>query len=128
MEFLSVLVAGAAAWMFGAVWYMVLSKPWMAANGLTEDKVKASASPLPYVVSFVMAVLVAGMTRHILASSGITTLGGGVMVGAGLGLFVALPWVVNNVLFSFRDKSLIWIDGGYPVIGCTIIAVVLMLF
>ena len=128
MEFLSVIVAGAAAWVFGAVWYMALSKPWMAANGLTEDRIKASASPLPYVVSLVMAILVAGMTRHILASAGITTLGGGLMVGAGLGLFVALPWMVNNVLFSFRDKSLIWIDGGYPVIGCTIIGVVLMLF
>ena len=128
MQFLSVLVAGAAAWVFGAVWYMALSKPWMAANGLTEDQVKASASPLPYVVSLLMSVVVAGMTRHILASAGITTLGGGLMVGAGLGLFVALPWMVNNVLFSFRDKSLIWIDGGYPVIGCTIIAVVLTLF
>jgi hypothetical protein len=128
MEFLSVIVAGAAAWVFGAVWYMALSKPWMAANGLTEDRIKASASPLPYVVSLAMSILVAGMTRHILASAGITTLGGGLMVGAGLGLFVALPWMVNNVLFSFRDKSLIWIDGGYPVIGCTIIGVVLMLF
>lgn len=128
MELLNVLVAGAAAWVFGAVWYMALSKPWMAANGLTEDQIKASASPLPYVVSLVMAVVVAGMTRHILASAGITTVGGGLMVGAGLGLFVALPWMVNNVLFSFRDKSLIWIDGGYPVIGCTIIGVVLMLF
>jgi hypothetical protein len=128
MEFLSVIVAGAAAWVLGAVWYMALSKPWMAANGLTEDRIKASASPLPYVVSLAMSILVAGMTRHILASAGITTLGGGLMVGAGLGLFVALPWMVNNVLFSFRDKSLIWIDGGYPVIGCTIIGVVLMLF
>lgn len=128
MEFLNVLVAGAAAWVFGAVWYMALSKPWMAANGLTEDQIKASASPLPYVVSLVMSVVVAGMTRHILTSAGISTVGGGLMVGAGLGLFVALPWMVNNILFSFRDKSLIWIDGGYPVIGCTIIGVVLMLF
>lgn len=128
MEVVNVLVAGAAAWAFGAVWYMALSKPWMAANGLTEDRIRASASPLPYIVSLVMSIVVAGMTRHILASAGITTLGGGFMVGAGLGLFVALPWMVNNVLFSFRDKSLIWIDGGYPVIGCTIIGVVLMLF
>lgn len=128
MEVVNVLVAGAAAWVFGAVWYMAMSKPWMAANGLTEDRIRASASPLPYIVSLVMSVVVAGMTRHILASAGITTLGGGFMVGAGLGLFVALPWMVNNVLFSFRDKSLIWIDGGYPVIGCTIIGVVLMLF
>jgi len=128
MDYLSVIAAGAAEWVFGAIWYMALSTPWRAANGLTADQIKASATPTPYIVSFVMAVLVAGMTRHILASSGITTVGGGFMVGGGLGMFVALPWMVNNVLFSFRSPSLIWIDGGYPVIGCTIVGVVLMLF
>ncbi|WP_370252412.1 DUF1761 domain-containing protein [Nioella sp.] len=127
MEFLNVLVAGAAAWIFGALWYMVLAQPWMEANGLSEDQIDRG-DPKPYIVSFLMAILVAGMTRHILASAGITTVGGGLMVGAGLGLFVAAPWVVNNVMYSLRGKSLIWIDGGYPVIGCTIIGVVLMLF
>ncbi len=127
MGFLSVIVAGAAAWIFGAIWYMALAQPWMEANGLTEDQIDRG-NPVPYVVSLIMAMLVAGMTRHIMVMSGTDGVGGGLMVGAGLGLFVALPWIVNNVLYSLRGKSLIWIDGGYPVLGCTIIGIVLGLF
>ena len=127
MEILNVLAAGLAAWIFGAVWYMVLAQPWMEANGLSEDQIDRG-NPMPYIVSLIMAVLVAGMMRHVLASAGISTVGGGIMVGGGLGLFVAAPWIVNNVMYSQRGKSLLWIDTGYPIIGCTIIGIVLMLF
>ena len=47
---------------------------------------------------------------------------------AGLGLFVVSPWIVNNVLYSQRDKRLIWMDGIYPVGGMTVMAIVLQLF
>jgi uncharacterized protein DUF1761 len=127
MEILNVIAAGAAAWVFGAVWYMRLGQAWMDAAGLTEDDINQS-DPLPYIISFIGAVVVAGMMRHVMISSGIVTLGGGLMVGLGLGLFIVLPWMINNVLFSNRSRSLIWMDGGYAVIGSTIIGVVLQAF
>jgi uncharacterized protein DUF1761 len=127
MEILNVIAAGAAAWVFGAVWYMRLGQAWMDAAGLTEDDINQS-DPLPYIISFIGAVVVAGMMRHVMISSGIVTLGGGLMVGLGLGLFMVLPWMINNVLFSNRSRSLIWMDGGYAVIGSTIIGVVLQAF
>ncbi len=127
MGIVSVLVAGAAAWVFGAIWYMALAQPWMEANGLSEESIDR-ANPAPYIVSLIMAVVVAGMIRHVMVMSGINTVGGGLMVGAGLGFFVAAPWIVNNVMYSQRGKAAIWIDGGYPAIGCTIMGVVLALF
>lgn len=127
MGILSVLVAAAAAWVFGAVWYMALSKPWMEAAGLSEDRINKK-DPTPFIVGFLSAVLVAGMTRHILASSGMPGLGGGLMVGFGLGLFIASPWIATNYLFAQQSKKLILIDAGYATGGCTIIGAVLSLF
>lgn len=127
MEILNVIVAGAAAWVFGAIWYMRLGQAWMNAAGLTEGDINPR-DPLPYIVSLIGAVVVAGMMRHVMASSGIVTIGGGLMVGLGLGLFMVLPWMINNVLYSNRSRSLIWMDGGYAVLGSTIIGVVLQLF
>lgn len=124
MGVLSVIVAAAAAWVFGAVWYGVIGKQWMAASGLTEETINRK-DPVPYIVSFVCTVLVAGMTRHILASSGISTLGGGLVSGLGLGLFVAAPWIATNVMFSNRPRSLIWMDGTYPVVGMALMGLVL---
>jgi hypothetical protein len=127
MEFLNVIAAAAASWIFGAVWYGMMGKRWMAASGLTEATIDRK-NPVPYVGSFLCAVLVAGMTRHILATSGITSIGGGILTGLGLGLFIAAPWIATNVLFGQRDRSLIWIDGMYPTIGMALMGLVLTLF
>ena len=127
MGWVAVIVAAVAAYAFGAIWYMMLGRRWMAAAGVTEEDTR-NAGPVPYVVSFLMALVVAGTIRHILAAGGIHGAWGGAVTGFGLGLFVAAPWVVNNVMFSNRDRSLIWMDGAYPVIGCTLIGVVLGLF
>ena len=127
MGIIAVLVAAAASYAWGAAWYTAMAKRWMATNGLTEETVNRT-NPMPYIVSLVATVLVAGMTRHIMATSGITTVGGGLMTGAGLGLFVAVPWIVTNYGFAGRPRSLMLIDGAYAAVGCTIIGVVLGLF
>ncbi|MGR3541847.1 MAG: DUF1761 domain-containing protein [Hasllibacter sp.] len=127
MGILSVFVAAVAAYAFGAVWYMALGRRWMAAAGVTEEDARG-AGAMPYLVSFAMALLVAGMIRHVLATGGAHGAAGGALTGFGLGLFVAAPWVVNNVMFGMRDRALLWMDGAYPVIGCTIIGFVLGLF
>lgn len=127
MEVINVIVAAAAAWAFGAIWYGALGRQWMEASGLKPEDINRK-DPVPFVVSFIGALLVAGMMRHIFASSGITSIGGGIVAGLGMGLFLVLPWMVNNVLYAGRDRRLIWIDGGYPVIGMTLIGLVLNLF
>ena len=69
MEFLNVIAAAVAAFAFGAVWYIGMSKPWMAASGVTEDQQKAGG-PMPFVVGLLAMVLVAGMMRHMLGTCG----------------------------------------------------------
>ncbi len=131
MGFIAVLVAALAGYGFGTVWYMSLAKPWMAASGVEvgdDGRPKNSKDPIPYITAFIMAVLVAGMMRHVFVMSGIDTVGKGLMTGLGLGLFVAAPWIVNNVMFSNKPKILALIDGGYAAGGCTVIGLVLALF
>ena len=73
LNLLSVLAAAIAAWLFGAVWYTVLSKPWMAAQGWRgrEDLPQKSgaAAAAPFIISFVaeliMAAMLFGIIQHI---------------------------------------------------------------
>jgi hypothetical protein len=127
MGVIAVLVAAAAAWAFGATWYMVIGTRWIEASGLDEAEVDRG-NPTPYIVSYICVVLVAGMTRHILSMAGIVDAWPATIAGLGLGLFVAAPWVATNVMFSQRDRSLIWMDGVYPAIGTAIIGLVLSWF
>lgn len=125
---LEVIVAAIAGYAFGAVWYMALAKPWVEASGLQTDangKPLNASDPKPYIVAFLGAIVVAGMMRHIFAMAGIDGVGKGLITGLGLGLFVVAPWMTNNIMFSDRSKSLIWLDGGYAVGGCAVIGLVL---
>lgn len=127
MEFLIVIGAGLASYVFGAVWYMTLANKWMAAAGIEADESgrPPNAGPMPYLVALVCAVLVAGMMRHIFALSSIETVGAGLTSGLGIGLFLVTPWIATNYVFADRNRRLIWIDGGFATGGCALIGVVL---
>lgn len=131
MQIVSVVVAALASYGFGALWYMGLAGPWMTAAGVArgaDGKPANRADPLPYVVAFVCALVVAGMMRHIFALAGIHGPGAGLTAGLGIGLFLATPWIATNYMFAGRPRMLIVIDGGYATIGCTIIGLILTLF
>ncbi|NOX74618.1 MAG: DUF1761 domain-containing protein [Alphaproteobacteria bacterium] len=127
MEYLGVFVAAIASYAFGAAWYMVLAKRWMAAAGVSQEDASRK-NPVPLIISFVMAVLVAGMMRHIFAMAGIDTPNNGLWAGFGLGAFIAVPWIITNYAFAGRSMRLMFIDGLYAVVGCTIMGLVLTLF
>ena len=131
MGYISVLVAAAAGFAFGAAWYMTLAKPWMQAAGIqmtADGKPDGDGSPLPFVLSAIAMVLVAGMMRHIFALSDIETLGKGLTSGLGVGLFFISPWIMINNAYAGRPFKLTLIDGGYATFGCGIIGLVLTLF
>ena len=131
MEVLNVLAAAAARWVFGAVWYMALAKPWMKAAGIPmspEGKPMGNGSPLPFVLSAITMIIVAGFMRHVFAMSGIDSVGKGALGGLGIGLFFIAPWTMINNAYAMRPFRLTLIDGGYSAIGCMLIGTVLMLF
>jgi len=131
MQFISVLVAAAGAYAFGAFWYMKNAKAWVKAAGIECDdngKPVNGSNPAPFIVSAIMVIIVAGMMRHIFQMAELDTILEGFMGGSGLGLFTVAPWIVTNDAYSMRPMMLTLIDGGYAVIGCTIIGVLLALF
>lgn len=131
MGIFAVLVAAAAAWIYGAVHYMTLSGPWMEASGVprgSDGQPENAKSPMPYVLSGLAAILVAGFMRHVFAGSGVETPGAGLLSGLGIGLFFIAPWIMLNNAYAMRPMRLTLIDGGYAVIGCGIIGLVLTLF
>jgi hypothetical protein len=119
INYLAVLIAAAAAWAAGAVWYMALAKPWMAAVGTTKEKIAASktqpGASLPFVFAFaacvIMAWVLAGIVGHL--GPGQVTPRNGVISGLFCWVgFVITTMLVNNS-FAMRSRMLLLIDGGY---------------
>ena len=130
MGVIAVIAAAAAGFIFGAIWYMALSKPWVKAAGIAVDDQgrPLNSSALPFVMAGIAMILVAGMMRHTFALSGIDTPMKGLVSGLGIGLFFISPWIMINNAYGQRPFQLTLIDGGYAAFGCGIIGLVLALF
>ena len=132
MDFLQVLAATVGGYAIGAVYYMTLSKPWLAATGLplgpNGRPVGGDNGARPFVIGFLCTLLVAGMMRHMFAMSALDTAIEGVMGGFGIGAFLISPWLVLCYGYSMRKTALMVIDAGYAIIGCTVMGLILTLF
>ena len=112
----AIVAAAIASFVFGAVWYGTLAKPWMAAVGKTEADIKNAGSPIPLyamtlVALFVMAWVLAGMIGHLGPVQ--VTLRNGIISGAFAWVgFVATALVVNHG-FQGAPRKLTLIDGGH---------------
>jgi Protein of unknown function (DUF1761) len=104
INYIAILVAAVAGWIAGAVWYMALAKPWMAAVGTTREQIDAAkqrpGASLPFVFAFAANVIMAWVLD-------------GVISGAFCWLgFVITTMLVNNS-FAMRSRMLLLIDGGH---------------
>ena len=113
INYLAILIAAVAGFAFGAVYYISLSKQWLAAIGMTKEALAARRSPVPFVVTIValliMAWVLAGGIGHL--GPGQVTLKNGVISALFMWVgFVITTMAVNNA-FGQRKASLTVIDG-----------------
>jgi hypothetical protein len=133
VNYSAVVVAALAGWLIGALWYMVLAKPWQEAAGVTGLKTKAPKEPgfyLPFIYAFfalvVMGWVLAGLISHL--GPGQFTVRNGVFSGAICWLgFVFTTMMVNNS-FAGRDRRLLLIDGGHWLIVLLVMGAILGAF
>ena len=125
MDYVNVLLAGFAGYLFGAVWYGILGARWQGAVGLGSEDVKPAKNIGAYVLGIIANILVAGMIRHIFESSGVAGPLNAAVSGLGLGLFIAGSYIALNYAFARRPMTLSFIDIGHAAGSATVIAVVL---
>jgi hypothetical protein len=125
---ISILAAGVAGWIFGAVWYGVLSKPYQRALGLNPDDCKDKKMPLlPMVAAFVAAVVMSAVLYQLLTNLGVLGTWPSMVAGFTVGVgFVLTSLLVNN-MFQQKSFALTVIDGGHWVLALVIEAVVISL-
>jgi len=131
MGFFAVILAAAASFAFGALWYGVFADGWKHASKVPLDEdgnPQNMRSPVPYVTCAVSLILVAGMMRHNFAAAGVETFGKGLISGLGVGLFFITPWVALFNGYSMNSHKLTLINGGYATIGCALMGAILALF
>ena len=107
-----IALAGIAAWIFGAAYYIALGKQYQAAQGLDPEGCKGQKPPLGPMASCLVAEwIMAAVLYQLLVNLGTTGASGGAIAGATIGLgFMATSTVVNNA-FPRRKVALSIIDN-----------------
>ena len=101
LNYMAVMVAAIASFIFGGVWYNLFSKQWMEALGMTPDKMPRDRGAiglyvLTFVAQLVMAWMLAGVLLHMAAGGLPTSLRTGLISAAFLWFgFVITTMVVN---------------------------------
>jgi hypothetical protein len=113
----AIMAAAAASFLFGGVWYGVLSRQWLDALGKTEAEIKSSGRSMPFlfavtiIAQLIMAWVLAGVMGHL--GPGQITLRNGLISGA----FVWLGFVVTTLAVNHGYQGNRWsltaIDGGH---------------
>jgi hypothetical protein len=113
LNYLAIVIAALAAFAWGAIYYMSLSKQWLAAVGLTKGQLGEKRSPAPFIISFValvvMAWVLAGSVGHL--GPGQVTVKNAIISGLFMWAgFIATTVFVNNA-YPGRKYSLSVIDS-----------------
>jgi hypothetical protein len=115
-----IVSAAIAAWLFGAIFYGLLGRKWMAAQGKTMEQCKAEGTGrstavkvTPFILSFIAEIVMASILSGVMFHVNIYTVRAGAISGALCWLgFVLTTLAVNNA-YTFRRLSLTVIDAGH---------------
>ena len=119
VNWLSILIAAVAAWLFGGVYYTALGKYWMAAQGKTMEQCQAemaaksgAAKAAPFILVFIAEIIVAWALYGILVHMNAFTLRGGLISAALIWFGFVLTTMASNHAFTGKRPMLTVIDGG----------------
>ena len=126
MNWWAVIVAAAAYFALGAVWYMpgMFGNAWMKGIGKTKEQLNAGFSGVSFVWAFVYSFLVAYAIARILVWAQRGSVVDGIVVGLLTGICFGLATVGIHDLFEQRPKQLTIINVLYHVVGFILIGII----
>ena len=125
-NYAAVFVAAVAYWLLGAIWYGVLfSKPWMALENISMEQAKSMNPVLPYVITFILNLLIAYSLAQICIWRNANTVGRGASVGVLLWIGFVGPITFTTYMYEMRPKELFAINQFYPLAGLVLMGAII---
>jgi hypothetical protein len=125
-NYAAVFVATIAYWLLGALWFGVLfGKPWMALENISMEQAKTMNPVLPYIVSFVLNLLIAYALAQVCIWRNANTAGRGASVGVLLWIGFIGPITYTTYMYEMRPKELFAINQFYPLAGLVLMGAII---
>ncbi len=126
INLLAVGVAAVTYWLLGAAWFTLLTRPWLAGIGKTQEQLRQAGSPaLAYVVALVCNLLMAYVIAWVIVATGEQTALRGIKVAALLWVGLVGAAMATEFVFEARSLQIFAIVAGYPLVGGVIMGAIL---
>jgi hypothetical protein len=125
-NYAAVFVSALAYWILGAVWYGALfNKPWMALENISMEQAKTMNPVLPYVVTFVLNLLIAFVLAQICIWRSANTAARGAALGILLWIGFVGPVTFTTNMYEMRPMQLFAINEFYSLVGLCLMGAIL---
>ena len=124
LEILPLVIAFAANFLVGGIWYGVFANAWMREVGLDRETIRTGRWPMPsYAIAAIGAAVQAFVFALIVAWARPAGLGETLLVGVFTGLLAAFATGKHHA-FARKTWLLFAIDGGNDFAGFVVMALV----
>ena len=125
-NYLAVVVAAIAYFVLGGLWYGVLfHKPWMALEQMTIEQARSVSPVVPYIVSFLLELLVAYALAQLCIWRNANTASRGASIGVLVWIGFVGPIALMTYMFEMRPRALYAINEFYPLAGLILMGAIL---
>ena len=125
-NYAAVVVSALAYWILGALWYGALfNKPWMALEQMTVERMKSMNPVMPYVITFVLDLLIAFVLAQLCTWRNANTAARGAALGILLWIGLVGPVAYTNYMFEMRPMQLFAINEFYSLAGLFLMGLII---
>jgi Protein of unknown function (DUF1761) len=125
-NYIAVVVAAVVYWLLGAVWYgFLFSKPWMALEHLSPEQAGSMNPVLPYVITFVLNLVIAFVLAQICAWRNANTAARGAALGILIWIGFLGPVTYTTYMYEMRPVQLFAINEFYSLVGLALMGAIL---
>jgi hypothetical protein len=122
----AVFVSALLYWILGALWYgLLFTKPWMALEQMTAERMKSMNPVMPYVITFVLDLLIAFVLAQLCTWRNANTAARGAALGILLWIGLVGPVAYTNYMFEMRPMQLFAINEFYALVGFCLMGAIL---
>lgn len=111
INYVAIVVAAAAGFMAGGVWYGVLGNAWAQAQGKTKEDFKPE--PKPFIIAIISQLIMAYVLSGLIGHLGDVTISRGIISGLFVWAGFVATSLATNHAFQHAKLTLTLIDGGH---------------
>ncbi len=125
-NYIAVVVAAVVYWLLGAVWYgSLFNKAWMALEHMSPEQAASMNPVLPYVITFVLNLVVAFVLAQICAWRNANTAARGAALGILIWIGFIGPITYTTHMYEMRPVQLFAINQFYSLVGLALMGAIL---